>query len=198
MSSQPSNPSTSFATARAEWQELLPRLHALETTIQQAANLLVDRLRSSGKILTCGNGGSAADALHLAEELVGRYRDERRSLPGICLNSDPTALTCIANDYGFDAVFSRSLSSLGGPGDVLVTFSTSGNSANVLKALEQARSQKIHTISLLGKDGGKARDLSDLAIVVPSENTARIQEVHTLILHSWLEFIESQISAGLL
>lgn len=198
MSSKPTSHPTSFASACSEWQELLSRLHSLENVVQQAANLLTDSLRQSGKILTCGNGGSAADALHLAEELVGRYLAERRSLPGICLNSDPTSITCIANDYGFDAIFARALSSLGNTGDVLVTFSTSGNSVNVLKALEEARRKQIHTISLLGRDGGKARSLSDIAIIVPSDNTARIQEVHTLILHSWLEFIEKQLSEGLL
>lgn len=196
MTQQPAQDLRPFASACAEWQELVTRLAAIEPVVQQAARQITDSLRQSGKVLTCGNGGSAADALHLAEELVGRYRNNRRSLPGICLNSDPTSMTCIANDYGFDEIFARALSSLGNRGDVLVTFSTSGNSANVLQALKEARRKQITTISLLGRDGGEARDLSDIAIIIPSESTARIQEAHTLVLHSWLEYIEDQITLG--
>ena len=142
-------------------------------------------------MLTCGNGGSAADALHLAEELVGRFKKDRRALPAICLNADVTALTCIGNDYGFDALFSRQVEALGRPGDVLAGFSTSGNSRNVNAAFAAARRQGLVTILLSGRDGGAARALADHPLVVPSQTTARIQEVHTLILHQWLEAIDA-------
>ncbi|WP_419788555.1 D-sedoheptulose-7-phosphate isomerase [Mucilaginibacter sp. SP1R1] len=146
---------------------------------------------NGGKLLTCGNGGSAADALHLSEELVGRYQAERRSLPAICLNADVTAITCIGNDYGFEQIFSRQVHGLGKPNDILVGFSTSGNSANVLAAFEQARRQGIVTIYLGGKKGGAMKGTCDHEIIVPSNTTARIQEVHTFILHQWLELLDT-------
>ncbi len=150
-------------------------------------------LQAGGKILTCGNGGSAADALHLAEELVGRYKDERRSLAAVCLNSDPTLLTCIGNDYGFDAIFARQVEGLGDPKDLLVTFSTSGNSANIVRALEAARDRGMATVALLGKDGGRARGLATTEIIVDATETAHIQEAHTVILHALLETLEAEL-----
>ena len=164
---------------------------ALAPAVDAAGEAILASLRSGGKLLTCGNGGSAADALHLAEELVGRYRIDRRALPAICLNADVTALTCIANDYGYNAIFSRQVEALGRSGDVLVGFSTSGNSPNVLAAFAAARARGVITILLSGKDGGQARTQCDHALVVPSATTARIQEVHTLVLHQWLEAIDS-------
>lgn len=163
----------------------------LAPTVATVADLLLQSLVGGGKLLTCGNGGSAADALHLAEELVGRYLRERRALPAICLCADPTALTCIGNDYGFDRVFARGVEAFGKKGDVLVAFSTSGNSPNVLAAFATARRLGVTTVLLSGKDGGKARGQCDHALIVPSKNTARIQEVHTLILHQWLEVIDA-------
>ena len=141
--------------------------------------------------MTCGNGGSAADAMHLAEELVGRYNRERRALAALCLNADPTAITCICNDYGYENVFSRGVEALGKPGDVLVGFTTSGNSINILNAFAAAAKLGVVTVLLAGKDGGKARGACDHEIIVPSHNTARIQEVHTLVLHQWLENIDA-------
>lgn len=163
----------------------------LEEGIDTAAQTIKRCILNGGKLITCGNGGSAADALHLAEELVGRYKAERRSLPALCLNADVTAITCIGNDYGFEQIYSRQLEGLGKLGDVLVGFSTSGNSPNIIKAFEQAASQGITTIFLGGKDGGAIKDMCDIQLIVPSNTTARIQEVHTLILHQWLEELDT-------
>jgi D-sedoheptulose 7-phosphate isomerase len=126
----------------------------------------------------------------MAEELTGRYLRERRALPAICLNADVTALTCIGNDYGFDQIFARQLEALGKPGDILVAFSTSGNSPNILRCLDTARQLQIHSVLLAGKDGGAAKSRCDRPLIVPSSTTARIQEVHTLIMHQWLERID--------
>jgi D-sedoheptulose 7-phosphate isomerase len=169
---------------------VLQAFRAQVPVVENAGLLLVQTLKSGNRILTCGNGGSAADALHLAEELLGRYARNRRPLPGLCLSADPTTITCISNDFGYDEVFARQVEALGSHGDVLVVFSSSGNSTNIVKALTTARSKGLKTIALLGKDGGKARGLSDFEIIVPGGAAARAQEVHTFILHSWLEMIE--------
>ena len=168
-------------------------LLAQQEIFERIAAAVVGALNSGGKILTCGNGGSAADALHMAEELVGRYRNNRRSLPGVCLNADPTALTCIGNDFGFDEIFSRQVEGLGVKGDVLVCFSSSGNSPNIVRALDAARKRGVRSVALLGKDGGKARGKADLELIVASADTARIQEAHTLLLHALLERVEQSI-----
>ena len=160
---------------------------AIEQLTNQIADLIVDQRRT---LYSCGNGGSATDGLHLAEELVGRYRSNRPPLAGVCLNADPTALTCIANDFGYEQIFARQLAGLAHPGDVLVVFSTSGNSPNISAALRTAREKGLLSVALLGKDGGEALNLADHAIVVPSQNTARIQEAHTLLLHLICEAIE--------
>ena len=162
----------------------------LEGPLNRAAQMVLGCLTSGHKVLTCGNGGSAADALHLAEELVGRYKSNRRALPAVCLNADVTALTCIGNDFGYEWVFSRQVEALACPGDVLVGFSTSGRSANVLAAFRRAREIGVSTIFVGGKDGGQTRGVCDHEIIVPSFVTARIQEVHTVVLHQWLEAIE--------
>jgi D-sedoheptulose 7-phosphate isomerase len=180
-----------FSQSLHELRDVLQAASALEPSVQQAADLIVLALQQGKKLLTCGNGGSAADALHLAEELVGRYKAERRGLPAICFSADVTALTCIGNDYGYEATFSRQIEALGKSGDVLVGFSTSGNSLNVIAAFAKAKSLGISTIFLGGKDGGAAAGTCDLEIIVPSTTTARIQEVHTLILHQWLEVIDA-------
>lgn len=176
----------------SELIDVLNRAKQLEPVIDETARVLVDCFKSGGKLFSCGNGGSAADALHLAEELVGRYRLNRRALPALCLNADVTALTCIGNDYGYDQVFARQLSAFARPGDILVGFSTSGNSPNVLAAFAVAKTLKVTTILLGGKDGGRAKGLCDHEILIPSGNTARIQEVHTLVLHSWLDSVDQE------
>jgi len=161
-----------------------------QTTFDRAADAVVAALKAGNKILSCGNGGSAADALHLAEELIGRYRGNRLALPGIALNADPTAITCIANDFGYDDIFSRQVEGLGKPGDILISFTTSGNSKNILRAIETAGPRGIKTISFLGKTGGQAKGKSDFEIIVPGTDTARIQEAHTLLMHALLECVE--------
>lgn len=182
----------SFKESIAELRALLDASAALEVGVAAAGEAILRALLQGGKLMTCGNGGSAADAMHLAEELVGRYHRERRALPAICLNADPTAITCICNDYGYENVFSRGVEALGKPGDVLVGFTTSGNSINVIRAFEAAKKLGITTVLLTGKDGGKARGTCDHEIIVPSRNTARIQEIHTFVLHQWLEAIDAK------
>src|SRR5436309_4002952 len=175
----------------AAMQSLLEQQAAFDAI----AAATVEPLRAGGKILTCGNGGSAADAMHMAEEFVGRYRSNRRSLPAVCLNADATALTCIANDFGYDEVFARQVEGLGVKGDLLVGFSTSGDSPNILRAFEVARQRGVKTVALLGKEGGKTKGKTDFAIIVGSTDTARIQEAHTVILHALLEVVEREFPA---
>jgi len=177
------------ADACATFQSLVTQ----EETFERVATAAIKTLRSGGKILTCGNGGSAADALHLAEELVGRYRNTRRALPAVCLNADPTLLTCIGNDFGFEEIFSRQVEGIAGKNDVLICFSTSGNSPNILRALDAAKKLGLTTITLLGKGGGKAKGRAEIELIVASDDTARIQEAHTLILHALLERIEQEM-----
>ena len=159
--------------------------------VEAAVPPLLETLRAGGRVLSCGNGGSAADAMHLAEELVGRYNRDRRAYSAICLNADATALTCIANDWNFDAVFSRQVEAHGRPGDLLVAFTTSGKSPNIAAALQAAKKAGVKTLLLTGKTGGTCLALADHAVVVPSENTARIQEIHGWILHVLLEAVET-------
>ena len=173
----------------------LQALAAQEDMFQSIATAAVTTLRSGGKILACGNGGSAADAMHLTQELVGRYRSNRPSLPAVSLAADPTALTCIGNDFGFENVFCRQVEALAGPNDLLICFSTSGNSPNILRALEAAKSKGVKSVALLGKGGGKARGKADFEIIVANTDSGRIQEVHTLILHAILEVIEREFTA---
>ena len=153
--------------------------------LEAAAGGIVGALRAGRKVLACGNGGSAAEAQHLVTELVGRYLANRRSLPAVFLGGDAGMMSCIGNDFSFDDVFARPLSSLGAPGDVLVCFSTTGRPQNVLRALELARAVGIESLVLLGKDGGAARGLATWEVIVESSDTARIQEAHQFILH-WL------------
>ena len=156
---------------------------ALEADIKKACETAVATLKAGGKILLCGNGGSAADAQHIAAELTGRYKTERGALAGIALTTDTSALTAIGNDYGYEFVFSRQLEALGREGDLLIAISTSGNSGNVVKALELARKIGIKTIGLSGRTGGAMDELCELNLVVPSNDTPRIQEMHIMIGH---------------
>jgi D-sedoheptulose 7-phosphate isomerase len=153
-------------------------------------DLIVSALRAGNKVLAAGNGGSAAEALHLAEELVGRYKSNRRSLPAVALVADSTALTCIGNDFGFKQVFSRQVEGLGRPGDVLVLLSTSGRSANLPPALTAARRLGLRTVALLGRDGGPLAGRADLELIVRADETARIQEAHQLLVHLILDAVE--------
>ncbi len=169
----------------------LENLHA-------AAQLCVDSFARGGAVFACGNGGSSAQALHLVEELTGRYKNNRPPLRSIALGADAPSLTCIANDFGYEQVFSRPLQALGRPGDVLIAFSTSGNSPNIISALQVARAKQISTVLLTGQDGGRAAAFADCVLSVDSTNTARVQEVHTFFLHCILEAIEQAVAAGVI
>jgi len=163
--------------------------------IERIAAAAVDALQRGNKILTAGNGGSAAQALHMAEELVGRFRGNRRSLPALSLAADPTALTCIGNDYGFDEIFRRQVEGLGQAGDVLVLFSTSGRAPNLAAALDAAAARGLTTVGLLGRDGGALAGRVDLELVVPGQATERIQEAHLVVLHIVLDAVERAFPA---
>ncbi|MAB83554.1 MAG: phosphoheptose isomerase [Phycisphaerae bacterium] len=158
----------------------------------RVGNSIFERMESGGILYTAGNGGSAANALHLAEELVGKYRSERPPMPAVCLNSDPTGLTCIANDFGFEAVFARPCSALLRRGDILLICSTSGRSGNLIEALQVARDNEILTVGLLGKDGGPCRDLCDHPIVIPNDDSAFIQDAHQALIHLLCEMAEQR------
>ena len=174
-------------------QQLLGDKAFLEA-MQQGADLLVEALGSGHKILTCGNGGSMCDAMHMAEELSGKYREDRPPFAALAM-SDASALTCIGNDYGFDQVFSRQTQALGKPGDVLVCISTSGNSQNVLQAARKAKELGMRVLSLTGNGGGALGGLADVDVSVPWSGFAdRIQEVHIRCIHSWIDAIEHELA----
>lgn len=168
-------------------------LPALSPLVDEAGSLMAEAVKAGGKVMFCGNGGSAADSQHLAAELTGRFIKDRRPLAGLALSTDSSALTCIGNDYGFDDVFARQVMGLGRAGDVLVAISTSGNSRNVLRAVDEARALGIKVVGFLGRDGGALKPLCDVAIVVPSQVTARIQEAHILIGHTLCGLIEQHL-----
>lgn len=154
------------------------------------SEIIIEALRNNHTIFWCGNGGSASDAQHLSAELIGRFIEDRKPLKSIPLTGDSTSLSCISNDYGFLHIFSRPLESLGEEGDVLICISTSGNSQNVINACEVAKRKKIVSIGFLGRDGGKMKNLVDHKIIIPSESTARIQEIHILLGHIICDLIE--------
>ena len=166
---------------------------SLEPMIAEAGQICADALRSGKRIYLCGNGGSAADAQHIAAELIGRFVGERRSLPAIALTTDTSALTAIGNDYGYEQVFSRQVEGLAEEGDVLIAISTSGNSSNILKAVEVAREHGSRVIGMSGKSGGDLHTAVDLSLVVPSDVTARIQEMHIVIGHLLCALIECHL-----
>jgi len=173
--------------------EVLPEL------IETAGQRMVEALLNGGKILTCGNGGSAGDAQHFSSELLNRFERERPALPAIALTTDSSTLTSIANDYSYNEVFSKQIRALGNPGDVLLAVSTSGNSANVVQAIQAAHDKGLAVVVLTGKDGGKMAPLytgGDVEIRVPSESTARIQEVHLVVIHALCDFIDQQLFGG--
>ncbi len=176
----------------AELQKDLQALAVHEDTLNALSDAVLESFNTGGKLLTCGNGGSAAEAAHLAEEFTGRFYRERKSLPGMCLSIDGTLLTCIGNDYGFEEIFARQVQSLGQPGDVLIGFTTSGNSENVVRALRAAKERGLVTGLFSGKTGGKSKGLADFEICVQSVNPGamRIQECHQLLLHVLCERVE--------
>jgi D-sedoheptulose 7-phosphate isomerase len=175
-----------------ELSELLPRLHAMEGDIRRMGQALMDCWNAGGKVLFAGNGGSAAGAMHFTEELLIRFKKTRRPLAAIAL-CDPTVLTCAANDFGYDEVFARQIQGLGKPGDLLVVMSTSGNSQNLVRAVQAARQQQMQTIAMLGEHGGKLRGACDLELLVPTPVAHHVQEGHKLIYHALCQWIDTQV-----
>ena len=180
--------------AIADATKTLQSLLDLDVQLGQAADAIEECLRSGNKLLVCGNGGSAADAAHFATELVVRFAKDRRAQPALCLASDGGLLTAAGNDYGFDEIFARQVAAFGLPGDVLICLTTSGNSRNVKRALEEAKARKLKTIAFLGRDGGSTIGLADVDLLVASDSTARIQEAHKLLLHVLCETVESRLA----
>jgi len=162
----------------------------MATQIVEFANMLTELFKNGGKLLVMGNGGSAADAQHFVAEIVGRFKLERRALPAVALTTDTSILTAIGNDYGYESVFSRQVEALANDGDLVVGISTSGNSPNIFKALQEARLKGCRTVGLLGKSGGSIKDLCDLVLIIPSDDTPRIQEGHITIIHIVCDLME--------
>lgn len=185
-------PSNAFRSSVAELADLLKRCDSLTPAVEAMGNLMMASWNAGGKTLFAGNGGSAADAMHFAEELVVRYRRNRRALAAIAL-CDPTAITCAGNDMGFENIFSRQIDALAKPEDVFVAITTSGNSPNILAACEVARARGTKIVGLLGRGGGALKGRCDVEIIVPSDNTARIQEVHKLLFHSLCDWIDEVV-----
>ena len=174
-----------------EHAQLLPKVAALEPQLTRLGEAMMAAWAGRGKLLVAGNGGSASDAMHLAEELVARFQKNRRALAAMAL-CDPTVLTCAGNDFGFETVFSRQVEAFGNAGDVLVVFSTSGNSPNILRAIESAKQRKLVTAAFLGKDGGKAKGQCDIDVIVPAQKSHRIQEGHKILYHSLCEWVDER------
>ena len=184
-----------FFDQLSEHMDCFQALKQKAPEILHAAQNLTATIQSGNKILICGNGGSAADAQHFAAELVGRFEKERPSYPALALTTDSSTLTAIGNDYGFEQVFSRQIEGLGQKGDLLIAISTSGNSPNIHAAVRKAASMGIRTIGLLGRDGGSIQGEVDCPVIVPHARTARIQEVHSFILHFWAGCVDEAVKA---
>ena len=182
---------SSFLEAERCLREFLADATAM-ASVEKAIVAIAGAFRAGGKAISCGNGGSMSDAMHFAEEFSGRYRKDRKALPAIAV-SDPGHISCVANDYGFDYVFSRQVEALGRKGDVLLAISTSGNSPNVIRAAERAREIGLTVIGLLGRDGGKLKALCDIPILVPGDTTDRMQELHIKIIHVVIEGVERML-----
>lgn len=181
----------SIAQMLQQHQHVMTATEALVPAIDAAANAMVAALKSDRKILLCGNGGSAADSQHIAAEIIGRFETDRHALPAIALTTDTSILTAVGNDYGYDHVFARQVSGLGQAGDVLLAYSTSGNSGNVIEAVKVAKDKAMQVIVLSGKGGGKLAAMADINLCVPSDSTARIQEAHAFIGHALCAAIDS-------
>lgn len=176
-------------------QEILQKFNNPENhlKIEHAGMAMVNSIKNGGKIISCGNGGSMCDAMHFAEELTGRYRNDRAAIPAVSI-SDPSHISCVGNDYGFEFIFSRYVEAMGNHGDVLLAISTSGNSKNVINAIEVAKNKNMTVIALTGKDGGEIASLCDVEIRAPfSEYADRAQEIHIKVIHTLIDFIESNL-----
>jgi D-sedoheptulose 7-phosphate isomerase len=176
-----------------ETRAVLPELLKLEPQMTRLAEVMLAAWSRKGKVLVAGNGGSASDAMHLAEELVARFQKNRKALAAMAL-CDPTVLTCAANDFGFEAVFARQVEAFGNAGDVLIVFSTSGNSPNILRAIEAAKERGLVTAAFLGRDGGKAKGSCDIELIVPAQASHRIQEGHKILYHSLCEWVDERVN----
>jgi D-sedoheptulose 7-phosphate isomerase len=173
--------------------QTLRALSSLEPQMAQAADVIDQCLRAGNKLLVCGNGGSATDASHFATELVVRFAKDRSALPAICLASDSGILTAAGNDFGFDEIFARQVAAFGVPGDVLICLTTSGESKNLLRALQEAKARQMRTIAFLGREGGSTVGIAEVDLLVKSDSTARVQEAHELLLHVLCEIIEARL-----
>lgn len=174
--------------------QLVEKMKELSPEIAESSQRIIDCLKTGGKVMTCGNGGSAADSQHIAAELVGRFKRERSALAAVALSTDTSILTSLANDYSFDRVFSRQVEALGSPGDLLIMISTSGNSKNLIEAARAANALGIGTMALLGRDGGKLAGEVDFSIIIPSSDTPRIQEGHMIIYHIICDLVEEEMA----
>ena len=179
--------------ALADLTSLLAQTAQLEPQVQQLCDAMLKCWHGGGKVMFAGNGGSCTDAMHFAEELVVRFQKNRRALAAMAL-CDSSIVTCAANDLGYENVFSRQIEAYGNQGDIFIAMTTSGNSANILKAIEAAREHQLLTVSFLGKDGGAARRMCDMELLVPSPTTARVQEAHKILYHTLCEWIEARVS----
>jgi len=181
----------SFETSLAETVRTLQALTEIRPAIDRASELMLATLRRGGRLLICGNGGSAAEAAHFATELVGRYAKNRRSLPAIALSSDGSLLSCIGNDYGYEQTFARQIEGLASPGDLVVVLTSSGNSANILAALQAARARGLQSVAFLGRGGGKAMGLATVDLIMPGPSGAAAQEAHLFLIHHFCELIDA-------
>ncbi|MFN4220029.1 MAG: SIS domain-containing protein [bacterium] len=164
------------------------------TGVIKAVTLIVNSIKKNRKVMICGNGGSAADSQHIAAELVGKLNNDRNPLPAVALTTDSSIITAVANDYNFEYIFARQVKAIGNPGDILILISTSGNSANLIKAAEEAKNNGILTIGILGKDGGKLNQIVDIPILIKHNNTQRIQEAQLMTEHIICELVEQQLT----
>lgn len=181
----------SFETSLAETVRTFQALTSIRPAIDRAGELMLATLRRGGKLLICGNGGSAAEAAHFATELVGRYARNRRSLPAVALSSDGSLLSCIGNDYGYEQTFARQIEGLAQPGDLVVVLTSSGNSGNILAALHAAKSRGLESVAFLGRGGGKAKGLATVDLVMPGQSGAAAQEAHLFLIHHFCELIDA-------
>lgn len=180
-----------FDASLAETVRTFQALTSLRADIDRAGDLMLATLRRGGKLLICGNGGSAAEAAHFATELVGRYAKNRRSLPAVALSSDGSLLSCIGNDYGYEQVFARQIEGLAQPGDLVVVLTSSGNSGNIVAALAAAKRRGLESVALLGRGGGKAKGLATCDLIMPGTSGAAAQEAHLFLIHHFCERIDA-------
>jgi D-sedoheptulose 7-phosphate isomerase len=180
-----------FESSLAETTRTLQALPTIRPAIDRAGQMILATLQRDGKLLICGNGGSAAEAAHFATELVGRYAKPRRSLPAIALSADGSLVTCIGNDFGYDQVFARQVAGLAKPGDLVVGITSSGNSANIIAALAEAKNLGVDSLAFLGRGGGKAKGLATCELIMPGQSGAAAQEAHLFLIHHFCELIDA-------